>query len=223
MAYQRESPFGAKLQILILLAGAMCTAWPSAPAMAQYGGGSSSYYGSTWPIVSVSVTTSRGWIVAQGMTLGGVRNRILWRTPIAPTGGSPTSVQQGVELDIRADRRAAVCGRQRQRPGHRASRRGRLQAIRTGLAERQFTGSRGGDGARRRRPAEPECRCAAGRHAFGHGAERGCGRPARAELPTGPSRVDGGQPAARRCDAERAARTAGIRPRPDLQGGPAPA
>ncbi len=96
MAYQRESPFGAKLQILILLAGAMCTAWPSAPAMAQYGGGSSSYYGSTWPIVSVSVTTSRGWIVAQGMTLGGVRNRILWRTPIAPTGGSPTSVQQGV-------------------------------------------------------------------------------------------------------------------------------
>jgi len=50
----------------------------------------------TWPSMSVNVSVQDGVLVAQGVTMGGSGNRVLWQTPLMRLSGSPgLAVQHG--------------------------------------------------------------------------------------------------------------------------------
>ena len=50
----------------------------------------------TWPSMSVNLSVQNGVIVAQGVTMGGSGNRVLWQTPLMRLSGSPgMAVQHG--------------------------------------------------------------------------------------------------------------------------------
>ncbi len=79
-----------------LLAAGVVLALLAAPAGAEV----PSYIKGTWPPVSTQLTMINGWVVVQGLTLRVGGNQVLWRVPVARTGGAPVSLEHGISTSF---------------------------------------------------------------------------------------------------------------------------